>query len=114
MIGEGFAFDGGVDEGDTIVLRFERPSGSTYETTVLTETDGTPVLVYHVDGEPDVTLRPSPEGAVCDRTEELLERVHDAIGEHDGFVPGELTWEGKPPSRQAKLLPGTEDRGRTS
>ncbi|MFJ9820642.1 hypothetical protein ACIRU3_36300 [Streptomyces sp. NPDC101151] len=109
MLGEGFAFTGGGDRGDSVVLHFARPSGATYETTVVTEADGTPVLVYHVDGEPDVMLYPAPEGAVCDRTEDLLERVHEAIVEQDGFVPGELTWQGKPPGRQAKQLPGAEE-----
>ncbi|OIJ97075.1 hypothetical protein BIV23_31760 [Streptomyces monashensis] len=109
MIGEGFAFTGGDEDGDAIVLRFQRPSGATYETTVATEDDGSPLLVYHVDGEPDVVLHPPAEGAVCDQTEDLLERVHEAIGEQDGFVPGELTWQGKPPSRQAKQLPGAEE-----
>ncbi|MFI2375496.1 hypothetical protein ACH5AO_10550 [Streptomyces sp. NPDC018964] len=109
MLGEGFAFLGGEDQGERLVLRFERPSGASYETTIATDTGGTPVLVYHVDGEPDVTLEPAPEGAVCDRTEDLLERVHEMVGEQDGFVPGELTWQGKPPSRQAGRLPGAEE-----
>ncbi|MYR41470.1 hypothetical protein [Streptomyces sp. SID5910] len=109
MLGEGFAFLGGDDQGERLVLRFERPSGASYETTIATDTGGTPVLVYHVDGEPDVALDPAPEGAVCDRTEDLLERVHEAVGGQDGFVPGELTWQGKPPSRQARQLPGAEE-----
>lgn len=62
--------------------------------------------MYQVDGEPDVTLRPEPDGAVCDRTEDLLDRVHEAIVVRDGFVPGELTWQGKPPGRQARQVPG--------
>ncbi|MFJ3308174.1 hypothetical protein ACIPSA_34820 [Streptomyces sp. NPDC086549] len=106
MSGEGFAFGGGEDQGRSFLLRFERPSGAVYDTTVATEADGTPVLVYRVEGEPDVTLRPAAEGAVCDRTEDLLERVHEAMSEDDGFVPGELTWQGKPPGRRAKRLPG--------
>jgi hypothetical protein len=96
MLGEGFAFTGGEEQGVRLVLSFERPSGATYETTIATDGGGTPVLVYHVDGEPDVTLRPDPDAAVCDTTEQLLERVHEVIGERDGFVPGELTWDGKP------------------
>ncbi|MFH8381760.1 hypothetical protein ACH4E7_12545 [Kitasatospora sp. NPDC018058] len=107
MLGEGFAFLGGGDHGDALVLRFERPTGALYETTVATDADGSPVLVYQVEGEPDVALRPDPEGAVCDATEALLERVHDVIGEQEEFVPGELTWDGKPPERQAKRLPNT-------
>ncbi|MGV9699747.1 hypothetical protein ACWDTR_28825 [Streptomyces sp. NPDC003470] len=109
MLGEGFAFLGGEDQGERLVLRFERPSGASYETTVATDSGGTPVLVYHVDGEPDVAVEPAPEGAVCDTTEDLLERVHEAVGGQDGFVPDELTWQGKPPSRQARQLPGTEE-----
>lgn len=96
MLGEGFAFTGGQEQGVRLVLGFQRPSGATYETTIATDGGGTPVLVYHVDGEPDVTLRPDADAAVCDSTEQLLERVHEAIGERDGFVPGELTWDGKP------------------
>ncbi|OON80535.1 hypothetical protein [Streptomyces tsukubensis] len=109
MHGEGFSFLGGEDHGGRLVLRFERPSGASYETTVTTGTEGTPVLVYHVDGEPDVALEPAPEGAVCDTTEDLLRRVHEVVGEEDAFVPGELDWQGKPPSRQAKQLPGAEE-----
>ncbi|WP_405392694.1 hypothetical protein OG596_35815 [Streptomyces sp. NBC_01102] len=108
MVGEGFAFVSGEEEGERVVLSFERPGGATYETTIGTDDGGTPVLVYHVDGEPDVTLRPEPGAAVCDTTEELLERVHEAIVERDGFVPDELTWQGKPPSRRAEPLPGAE------
>ncbi|MFE9334240.1 hypothetical protein [Streptomyces sp. NPDC006925] len=113
MCGEGFTFTDGSEQGAAFVLRFERPSGARYETTVATEADGTSVLVYHVEGEPDVTLRPAAEGAVCDRTEDLLERVHEAIGERDGFLPGELTWQGKPPRGQTRSLPGAgrERRG---
>ncbi|WP_432107956.1 hypothetical protein [Streptomyces sp. AA1529] len=111
MCGEGFTFTEGSEQGAAFVLRFERPSGARYETTVATEADGTPVLVYHVEGEPDVTLHPAAEGAVCDRTEDLLERVHEAMGERDGFLPGELTWQGKPPRGQAGPLPGA-GRGR--
>ncbi|MFE0513521.1 hypothetical protein [Streptomyces sp. NPDC058964] len=106
MTGEGFTFAGGEDQGQSFLLRFERPTGASYDTTVTTEADGTPVLVYRVEGEPDVTLRPAAEGAVCDRTEDLLERVHEAMSDDDGFVPGELTWQGKPPGRSAKRLPG--------
>ncbi|MGO4431301.1 hypothetical protein AB4Z54_74070, partial [Streptomyces sp. MCAF7] len=65
MTGEGFAFEGGEDQGGSFRLHFTRPTGATYETTVATEDDGTPVLVYHVDGEPDVTLHAAQDEAVC-------------------------------------------------
>ncbi|WP_371604193.1 hypothetical protein OG345_34145 [Streptomyces sp. NBC_01220] len=106
MLGEGFAFTGGDDRDGRLLLSFERPSGATYRTTITTGDGGAPLLVYQVDGEPDVTLRPEPDGAVCDRTEDLLERVHEAIVVRDGFVPGELTWQGKPPGRHARQVPG--------
>lgn len=114
MLGEGFEFTGGAERDGRLVLGFERPSGAMYETTVTTDEGGTPFLVYRVDGEPDITLRPEPGGAVCDRTEDLLERVHEAIVERNGFVPGELTWQGKPPgdggaARGARPLPGAEE-----
>ncbi|MFD5621435.1 hypothetical protein [Streptomyces yangpuensis] len=94
MLGEGFSFTGGTEQEGRLLLSFERPSGATYRTTIGTDGEDT-VLLYQVDGEPDVVLRPDPDGAACDRTEDLLERVHDAIVDRDGFVPGELTWEGK-------------------
>jgi hypothetical protein len=105
MTGEGFAFEGGEDQGGGFRLHFTRPTGATYETTVATEDDGTPVLVYRVEGEPDVTLYAPQDEAVCDTTEALLERVHEALGGDDGFVAGELTWDGKPPDRRARPLP---------
>ncbi|MFD9858820.1 coiled-coil domain-containing protein [Streptomyces alboflavus] len=105
MTGEGFAFEGGEDEGGSFRLHFTRPTGATYETTVGVEDDGTPVLVYRVEGEPDVTLHAARDEPVCDTTEALLERVHEALGGDDGFVPGELTWDGKPPGRRAEPLP---------
>ncbi|MEV8545976.1 hypothetical protein [Streptomyces sp. NPDC051572] len=104
MTDEGFAFEGGEDERGSFRLHFVRPTGATYETTVASEADGTPVLVYHVEGEPDVTLSAPQDEPVCDTTEALLERVHEALGD-DGFVPDELTWDGKPPGRRAKPLP---------
>lgn len=108
MVGEGFAYSAGEDQGDAFVLHFERPTGATYETTVATEADGTPVLVYHVDGEPDIVLTPTPGGAVCDSTEELLGHVHELLRERTDFAPGVLSWEGKPPGRIGRPLPGTE------
>ncbi|WP_407840174.1 hypothetical protein ACE1OC_33905 [Streptomyces sp. DSM 116496] len=107
MIGEGFAFTGGAERAGELLLSFERPTGATYQTTITTDGGGTPVLVYQVDGEPDVTLSPDPEVAVCDRTEDLLVRVHEAIVEGDGFVPGDLTWQGKPPGPRGKRLTDT-------
>ncbi|MET8751786.1 hypothetical protein ABZW32_17035 [Streptomyces sp. NPDC004667] len=107
MLGEGFSFTGGTERDGRLLLSFERPSGATYRTTIGTDGDDA-VLLYQVDGEPDVLLRPDPQGAACDRTEDLLERVHEAIEEREDFVPGELTWQGKrsgeqpPPSAAAE------------
>ncbi|MGW1278744.1 hypothetical protein ACWD4V_17555 [Streptomyces tsukubensis] len=114
MTGEGFAFEGGEDDGGSFRLHFSRPTGAMYETTVATGDDGAPVLVYHVDGEPDTTLTAGQGEAVCDTTEALLERVHLALGGDDGFVAGELTWDGKPPDRRAEPLPGGTVRWWTS
>ncbi|MFJ2645483.1 hypothetical protein ACIO1C_01890 [Streptomyces sp. NPDC087420] len=108
MTGAGLAFTGGEDRGTRLVLSFERPSGATYEATVGTDGEGDPVLTYHVDNEADMALRPAAEGAVC-TPEELLDRVHGAMGE-EGFRPGRLTWEGRPPRGAARLLPGDEAR----
>lgn len=105
MTDEGFAFEGGESAGDSFRLHFTRPTGAVYEATVASEDDGTPVLVYHVAGEPDVTLSAPGAEAVCDATEALLERVHGSLGGDDSFVPGELTWDGKPPDRRAEPLP---------
>ncbi|MGE7384497.1 hypothetical protein ACQKM2_03190 [Streptomyces sp. NPDC004126] len=94
MLGEGFAFTGGAEQDGRLLMSFERPSGATYRTTIGTDGEDA-VLLYQVDGEPDVLLRPDPDGAVCDRTEDLLERVHEAIVDRNDFVPGELGWQGK-------------------
>ena len=111
MTDEGFAFEGGEDEGGSFRLHFTRPTGATYETTVASEDDGTPLLVYHVDGEPDVTLHAPQDEPVCDATEALLERVHGALGGVEGFVPDELSWDGKPPpDKRAKTLPHDTSR----
>ncbi|MEU9214526.1 hypothetical protein AB0D27_43370 [Streptomyces sp. NPDC048415] len=99
MTGEGFVFEGSDDQGGSFRLHFTRSTGATYETTVATEDDGTLVLVYHVAGEPDGTLYAPQDETVWDTTEALLERVHEALGGDDGFVPGELTRDGKPPGR---------------
>ncbi|WP_241989891.1 MULTISPECIES: hypothetical protein [unclassified Streptomyces] len=105
MTEEGFAFEGGEDEGGSFRLHFTRPTGAVYETTVSTGADGEPVLVYRVAGEPDVAVHATRGETVCDTTEALLERVHETLGDDGGFVPGELTWDGKPPGRRAEPLP---------
>ncbi|MFW6723502.1 hypothetical protein ACHZ98_25775 [Streptomyces sp. MAR4 CNY-716] len=111
MTDEGFAFEGGEDEGGSFRLHFTRPTGATYETTVASEDDGTPLLVYHVDGERDVTLYAPQDEPVCDATEALLERVHGALGGAEGFVPDGLSWDGKPPpDRRARTLPHDTSR----
>lgn len=108
MLGEGFSFTGGTERDGRLLLSFERPSGATYRTTIGTDGDDA-VLLYQVDGEPDVLLRPDPQGAACDRTEDLLERVHEAIVERNGFVPGELTWSGKRSGEQPPEPPAAAD-----
>ncbi|MFI8962606.1 hypothetical protein ACIGO8_10850 [Streptomyces sp. NPDC053493] len=109
MTDAGLDFTGGEERGGSLVLSFERPSGAVYEATVETEADGGHLLTYHVDGEPDMSLRPAAEdGAVC-APEELLNLVHRAL-DGTGFTPGELTWDGKPPRSTARSLPGTEER----
>ncbi|MFF2852035.1 hypothetical protein ACFVT5_37755 [Streptomyces sp. NPDC058001] len=105
ITGEGFAFEGGEDQGGSFRLHFTRPTGATCETTVATEDDGTLILVYYVEGEPDVSLYDHRDETVCDTTEALLERVHEALGGDDGFVVGEVAWDGKPPCQRAKPLP---------
>ncbi|NGN68004.1 hypothetical protein G5C51_29405 [Streptomyces sp. A7024] len=109
MTDEGLAFTGGEEDGARFLLRFERPNGALYETAVGSEDDGTPLLVYRIEGEADISRTAAAEGgeAVCDSTEELLERVHEAM-HADGFVPGELHWQGKPPGRRGRALPGDE------
>ncbi|MFD5920362.1 hypothetical protein ACFVYP_15605 [Kitasatospora sp. NPDC058201] len=96
MAGEGLAFSGGGDLGQEFVLIFERPNGARYETSVSSATDGTAVLSYTVEGESDVVVVPERGEVTCDRTEALLDRVHEAMGE-EGYHPGELDWDGKPP-----------------
>ncbi|MEU9117214.1 hypothetical protein AB0D04_37040 [Streptomyces sp. NPDC048483] len=110
MSGEGLAFTGGQDQGARLILHFERPNGALYETTLSSDDHGDPMLVYTIDGEPDVSaLAPEGSAAVCDRTEDLLERVHEAMGD-DGFLPGQLTWEGKPPRERGNPLPSRDVR----
>ncbi|MEV6109598.1 hypothetical protein AB0M28_33560 [Streptomyces sp. NPDC051940] len=112
MTGEGLSFTGGDEFGNRVLLRFERPGGAVYETAVGSDEEGTPMLVYRIEGEPDISAAASAEGgAVCDTTEELLERVHGAMG-RDGFTPGELHWDGKPPARGRRRRPD-EGVGRT-
>ncbi|MER6996716.1 hypothetical protein [Streptomyces sp. NPDC000410] len=109
MTGAGLSFSGGEDLGERFVLSFERPTGATYEATVQTDAEGNPVLTYHVDGESDMSVRTASEsGAVCE-PEELLDRVHRAM-HGDGFVPGELTWDDKPPRQVGLELPGNDAR----
>ncbi|MGA5446169.1 hypothetical protein ACPCVO_05875 [Streptomyces umbrinus] len=103
MSGAGFTFTGGDDQDRGLLLRFARSNGALYSATVASAADGAPVLAYRVDGEADVSAVPTGAEAVCDSTEELLEQVHDAmVG--DGFVPGELLWEGKPPGSRGRGL----------
>ncbi|MFF0199858.1 hypothetical protein [Streptomyces sp. NPDC005017] len=109
MTDAGLDFTGGEDRGALLVLSFERQSGAVYEATVRTESDGTPLLTYHVDGEPDMSVRPAASGEAVCAPEELLDLVHRAL-DGSGFTPGELTWDGKPPRTTARRLPGTQER----
>lgn len=108
MTGAGLAFAGGEEQGERLTLSFTRPSGAMYEAQVGMDRAGELLLTYRVDGEADMSLRRADNGAVC-TPEELLERVHRSMGE-EGFRPGELTWEGKPPRSAARNLPGHEAR----
>lgn len=99
----GFAFTGGDDQDRGLLLRFERSNGALYSATVASAADGAPVLAYHVDGEADVSAEPAGAETVCDSTEDLLEQVHETMAD-DGFVPGELRWEGKPPGDRGRVF----------
>ncbi|MEN8656221.1 hypothetical protein ABCR94_38035 [Streptomyces sp. 21So2-11] len=103
MSGAGFTFTGGNEQDRGLLLRFARSNGALYSATVASAADGAPVLAYRVDGEADVSVVPAAAEAVCDSTEELLEQVHEAMA-GDGFVPGELQWEGKPPGSRGPGL----------
>ncbi|MFH9369012.1 hypothetical protein ACH4K8_25415 [Streptomyces anulatus] len=109
MTDAGLDFTSGGDHGGQLVLSFERPSGAVYEATVRTESDGTPLLTYHVDGEPDMSIRPAAPGEAVCAPEELLDLVHRAL-DGSGFTPGELTWDGRPPRTMARPLPGSQER----
>lgn len=111
MSGAGFTFTGGDDQDDGLLLRFARSNGALYSTTIASAADGAPVLAYRVDGEADVSAVPEGAEAVCDSTEDLLERVHDVMAD-EGFVPGELLWEGKPPGGRGRSLPSARTERR--
>ena len=108
MADQGMAFLGGGAEGAKFQMRFERPSGAVYTTTVGTDSDGGVVLSYAIDGELDIRV-PAEAGAgtpVCDQTEAFLTRIHQTLA-RDGFDVGELWWEGKPPPKKSRPLPGS-------
>ncbi|MGW1765614.1 hypothetical protein ACWCQL_16270 [Streptomyces sp. NPDC002073] len=109
MTGAGLSFTGGAEQEGRLVLSFERPSGAVYEASVGPGADGLPLLTYRVAGEADMSVREGGQGAVC-TPEELLDRVHAALNE-DGFLPGELTWDGRPP-RGAAAVPPHQSKGR--
>ncbi len=111
MAGAGFSFTGGADEGQGLLLHFARTNGALYSTTVASTPDGAPVLAYRVEGEADMSAVPDGAEVACDRTEDLLDQVHDAMAD-DGFVPGELLWEGKPPGGRGRGLPGARTERR--
>ncbi len=109
MTDAGLAFTGGGERDGQLVLSFERPGGAVYEASVGPGEDGRPLLTYRVSGEADMSVRADAEGAVC-TPEELLDRVHTAVRE-EGFVPGELTWDGRPP-RGAAARPQQQQHGK--
>ncbi|MFJ4201976.1 hypothetical protein ACIP2Y_20390 [Streptomyces sviceus] len=111
MSGAGFTFTGGADEDRGLLLRFARSNGALYSTTIASAPDGAPVLAYRVEGEADVSAVPEGSEVACDSTEDLLDQVHEAMAD-DGFVPGELLWEGKPPGGRGRGLPGTRTERR--
>jgi len=111
MSGAGFTFTGGADEDRGLLLRFARSNGALYSTTIASAPDGAPVLAYHVDGEADVSAVPDGTEVACDSTEDLLDQVHEAMAD-DGFVPGELRWEGKPPRGNGQVLPSAQQERR--
>ncbi|MFE1832674.1 hypothetical protein [Streptomyces sviceus] len=111
MSGAGFTFTGGADEDRGLLLRFARSNGALYSTTIASAPDGAPVLAYRVEGEADVSAVPDGSEVACDNTEDLLDQVHEAMAD-DGFVPGELLWEGKPPGGRGRGLPGARTERR--
>ncbi|MFE2886356.1 hypothetical protein ACUXZZ_23505 [Streptomyces graminifolii] len=111
MSGAGFTFTGGADEDQGLLLRFERSNGALYSTSIASAPDGAAVLAYHVDGEADVSAVLDGAEVACDSTEDLLDQVHEAMAD-DGFVPGELRWEGKPPGGRGRSLPGARKERR--
>ena len=65
MADQGMAYLGGDAEGAKFQLRFERPSGAVYTTTIDSDREGGVVLTYAIDGEPDI--RVPAEAAACRR-----------------------------------------------
>jgi len=81
--------------GSDVSLQVARADGSVMGVSVESIEDGVR-LVY--DGRAaDFTVEQTADGAaaVCDRTEELLERFHSELGVQD-IETGQLWWEGKP------------------
>ena len=56
MADQGMAYLGGDAEGAKFQLRFERPSGAVYTTTIDSDREGGVVLTYAIDGEPDIRV----------------------------------------------------------
>ncbi|MGX4733276.1 hypothetical protein [Kitasatospora griseola] len=96
MAAAGLGFAGFEDRGQDLVLHFDRAGGATYEATLQHDATGTPVLSYVVEGEPDRIVLPATGEITCDRTEALLDHVHELMAADD-YHPGELDWDGKPP-----------------
>ncbi|MFF7633630.1 hypothetical protein ACFZB9_10830 [Kitasatospora sp. NPDC008050] len=95
----------GDDAGPEFVLVFERAGGATYRTAVRSDAEGGALLTYTVQDESDDPVM-SERGEVTCSPEALLDRVHAAMAE-DGYQPGELDWDGKPPRGSARTRPGS-------
>ena len=105
----GFQFTGTEAREGAIVMRFGAPNGSTYELDVDDDGEGGTRMTYLIEGIDDRVEIAATGSATCDRTAALLESLHGKV-DRAGFQVGALDWKGKPPGREAKLLPGSGGR----
>jgi len=105
-----------VQTGSVVAFQVARSDGAVLDLTV--ESVGEGARVTYDGHASDYVQTRTAEGtvAVCDLTEELLERFHDQLSVHD-VEAGELQWEGKParPDRrgaQRHIGYAGESRGR--